>query len=557
MTDNPISGSHSYRDEHGRFVAQPSAPSQPISVEAEEIAQFCGRCGLPKGDFDIFCGRCSSPLLRRFRLVLTAEVFMFVAAAVLLALAHQGKLAAPFHFAPLVFLTQAIVLYFARLSLRQPRFVWLATIFVAFVASGLATVTPSDFLALVGPLYVSVGVIILWISRWHSSSRAAIMQTLWVATLFAGLSLSAFKGLEGTDRVLHPAERFSWVIERRQLMFAPFSLVAGLLFVLFATNRLLKILGVLLLLVSVIGIGLIIQLEILIQDTLPFPDIPFLYSHVVDELTSRLRQYTPWFGIAGLCVTLAIEAGLQVARRGIAVREDYFPNSRLSPPGLNHPSDQPLFLIPLVIMLRNAKRALVVFYNTLVSVVNLLTRSLVYMWQTIVLFLVSFFAEAKSSVSRLVEFAGSCLLRVVVPLFAVYVLATVCFDGNALIATHTFAPSVATAALVIWTGIQLVTALFASVLCYGNTPAKQVTETFARDLAVSVGYGIPLLLMCSLALTVASNAAKKSLELDLGFRFAHISWACLLVLLIGAMFLWGTRLVAVLRSFQKGTPPTV
>jgi len=452
----------------------------PEEQELEEIAQFCANCGSPKGEFSLFCPKCVRPLIRRFKYLFSLEILAFLVAAVLLSLADQQRLPQVFLYAPLLFLVQLLGLYFVRLSLRQRRFLVLLMTYLVFVLAALSGAGLKSVFASVAPLYLAIGVIILWGIRCSETGRWGYLQTLWVGVLFAGWSLGAFASLEGALQ--------SQVLDQRLLR-----VTSGL-----------------------------------------------------------LKYYTPWFGLAGLCVTLAIQAGLRVAQQGISVKEDYYPNARIKIPSMSEPIRQPLPVVPIVVLGRALKLALIVFYNTLVAVLNGLTRCLVFIWLLLTSFASSLVSESLACVKRLVSFVFLCLVRVVTPLFAVYLIAGISIDGSSLIRVHAFSPSWGTTGQVVWALVQLVIMILASVACFARIRLGPFLNSFLADLAAVFAYGILVLLACSLALTLGTMGVRGNLGVDLGFRFRYLSYGSLIVLVLGLIWLWRKVLIAKLRLLQRG-----
>ena len=76
-------------------------------------------------------------------------------------------------------------------------------------------------------------------------------------------------------------------------------------------------------------------------------------------------------------------------------------------------------------------------------------------------------------------------------------------------------------------------------------------ETFARDVAALFGYSIPVLLMCSAALTFGSWGVEEILGFNLGFNFSYLSYACAVVVGIGATVISWRRVLAIIRRRKQ------
>ena len=72
--------------------------------------------------------------------------------------------------------------------------------------------------------------------------------------------------------------------------------------------------------------------------------------------------YTPWVSLAGLSLTLAVEAAIQVASRGIVVKPDYFPDARIQPPDPVDTASYSLVVVPVVLLAYALCRAGIAFY---------------------------------------------------------------------------------------------------------------------------------------------------------------------------------------------------
>ena len=95
-------------------------------------------------------------------------------------------------------------------------------------------------------------------------------------------------------------------------------------------------------------------------------------------------------------------------------------------------------------------------------------------------------------------------------------------------------------------------ALFASVVCLWPKSLPPVfLETFLRDGAVLVAYGLPLLLVCTVALHFGGIATHKYFELDLPYHLGPFGWMTIGLLVLQQMLLMGVR-----RLFVSGLPAT-
>ena len=91
---------------------------------------------------------------------------------------------------------------------------------------------------------------------------------------------------------------------------------------------------------------------------------------------------------------------------------------------------------------------------------------------------------------------------------------------------------------------QILLAMLVCVVSFARTSTRRFVETYCRDLAALLGYAIPLLVMCSLALTLGTIAVRRGWGVDLRFQLSYLSWACLCVIIIGAMYVWRTNVRA-------------
>lgn len=256
-----------------------------------------------------------------------------------------------------------------------------------------------------------------------------------------------------------------------------------------------------------------------------------------------LSRYVPWFTLAGLCVTLAIQSGIRVAKLGVFVQKDYYPNARIA---LRRFAQGPGIPFPVLIasLIAHAlKRAGCSFYNALVTALNVMTRSLVFVWRIIQAFVVALVRELVEGIKRLVGFALLCVARIVLPLCAIYLAANASVESVGLIERHVFEATWITAAYVLWLGVHMLAFTFASVICFATVSVSECAESYVRDAAIVLGYGIPIFLLCSLALWLTTLGTRRYLELDLGFRFGQLSTVCLAVLILGAAFLSRSRLL--------------
>lgn len=248
--------------------------------ESGEIAQYCPRCGQSKGDFDVFCRRCMTPLVRRFRWLLPLQILLFVAAAVVLSLSLQGKLPHEFVHAPLVFIGQLVAFYLLRLSLRQRRFLIPLALYLVLLSTAFTRTNPSSIFVSLAPIYLAIGVIVLWYKHASRATYWGSLQELWLGLLIVGWSLAAFASFD------------QYVLSR------------------------------------------------------------FEHDKLVSLIRQALVQYTPWLSLAGLVITLAVRAGLQVASRGVFVKEDYYADARRSIPEAEQ-TEYPLLLLPVVLLARS------------------------------------------------------------------------------------------------------------------------------------------------------------------------------------------------------------
>jgi len=419
--------------------------------EMEEIAQFCGHCGQPKALFDVFCGECSKPLLRRFALILPAEIMFFLAAAVVLALAHAGIIPSLFRLAPLAFVVQFVVLYLVRLTLRQKRFLLLLGIYVILVGGGVASFSVPALFSSIAPLYLAIGVVVFWSMRIRYTNRWTYLQTLWVGLLITGLSFAAFANIEGV-----------------------------------------------------------------LQAQVPF-------TSIMSTSGSLLSKYTPWFTLAGFSITLAVQSGLRVSKQGVFVPKDFYPNARRSLPKFRQPANTPVPLIALSMAGHVARRAGFSFYNALVGALNTITRCLVFAWRVIQAFVVALVREIGESVKTIMVFAAMCVVRIALPLCAVYLAANVTVTAPDLLEAHAFAPTFGTTFGVIWAAINILAFTFVSILCFATISPKEFAETYVRDFSILVGYGVPLLLLCTTALWLGTLGTRRLLSIDLGYGIGHLS----------------------------------
>jgi len=452
--------------------------SQSESPERDEVAQFCSKCGQPKGPFDVFCGQCSKPLMRRFPIVLPGEILLFVGAGVMLSLAHHEVVPGIFRYVPLVFLVQCVVLYLLRLALRQRRFILLIGVYIAFVGIGIAGFSIPAFFVAIAPLFLGVGVIVLWSLRLRNGDVWGSMQTLWVALLITGLGLAVFTGSDSVLRAHFPSRNF---------------------------------------------------LEVLAQ---------------------FLNRHTAWFSLGGFVLTLATRSGVRVARQGVFVKKDYYPNARISLSPLDVPAKTAFPVVALTVLLHASKVLAYSLYNSLIAALNLVVRSLVFTWRVVQYFVIALVQEVPLGVKRLGSFAGLCVVRVLIPLCAIYLAASATIASSSLFEMHVFAPTWGTTLAIAWAGAHLLVFTFATVACFASVPVGKFAESYVRDFSILLGYGMPLLLLCSLSLWLASLGSRSLFQLDLGFRVRHFSFISLAVLVAGAIFLGRSHLKALALRWQ-------
>lgn len=443
--------------------------------EIEEVARFCRRCGTAKADFDVFCNECMSPLIRRFRFILPAEIVLFLASAVIMALAHFFRIPTMFRMAPLFFIGQLVLLYYLRASLRQKRFWVLIALYGLLVGSGVLGYGIHKTFAAIAPIYVAVGVAVLWGKEVSRANRWASMQTVWPGILVVGMCVCLLTRL---DSVLSP------LLETNSLFY---------------------------------------------------------------QIGNALGEYTPWLSLAGLSVTLAIRAGQEVGEHGVRVKSEFYPGMEKDFPTSPATGSEPLFAVPFIMFSWAWKKAVASFYNTMLRTLNFITRSIVFVWSLVKLFLVMLWREVAEMLVLQARYFLQIFGRVFVPLFSVYLAAKVSMQCNDVIEHHTFNPSVQTGLTLIWVSLQIVAALFFSVLGFARTSPQALLEGFSRDLAALVGYGIPVLLLCVMALFFGNKASQRYLGVDLDFQIGPVSWLCLTVLALGAAYLWRDRLLRILR----------
>lgn len=114
-----------------------------------------------------------------------------------------------------------------------------------------------------------------------------------------------------------------------------------------------------------------------------------------------------------------------------------------------------------------------------------------------------------------------------------------------------FEPTLTTSAYVLWLGVHVLAFTFASIICFATVSISEYAESYVRDSAIVLGYGIPIFLLCSTALWLSNLGTRRYLELDLGFRFRYLSLLSLLVLLVGAAFLCRSRLVQLAARLRR------
>lgn len=194
--------------------------------EAGEIGQHCRKCGAAKAEFDVFCNNCHSPLVRRFGLLLPFEILLFLGTAVVMAMVRQNRLPDWCGHAPLAFIVQAFSLYLIRLSLRQPRFLFILALYILFIGTLLAGIATEATLLEAAPLYVGLGTLVLWYSRRSSQTRHVSFQTFWVAFLVGVVGVGQF--LKATSAKYHVGGLKSLLPMQQSLLhYAPWLTLAG------------------------------------------------------------------------------------------------------------------------------------------------------------------------------------------------------------------------------------------------------------------------------------------------------------------------------------------
>lgn len=371
------------------------------------------------------------------------------------------------------------MLYLLRASLRQRRFIVLIALYSGLTLGYIAGISVPALFTSFAPLYLAVGVVILWATRIRESTRWEYLQTLWAGLLIAGVGFAVFASVNGV-----------------------------------------------------------------LQAQIP-------YQHYLRLVGNVLSKYAPWFSLAGLCVTLAIQSGIRVATIGVSVQKDYYPNARILLPKFTQPPGVPLPLLILSLVAHAFKRGGCSFYNALVGALNIITRSLVFAWRIVQSFVVVLLRELREGIKRLIGFALLCVVRVVLPLCAVYLAAHASAESVALIERHVFEPTLTTSAYVLWLGVHVLAFTFASIICFATVSISEYAESYVRDSAIVLGYGIPIFLLCSTALWLSNLGTRRYLELDLGFRFRYLSLLSLLVLLVGAAFLCRSRLVQLAARLRR------
>jgi hypothetical protein len=429
-------------------------------TEAEEVAQHCAKCGAAKAEFDLFCNNCHSPLLRRFGMVLSFEILLFLAAAVVIALVRQERLPVWLARAPGVFIFQAVGFYLLRLSLRQPRFLFILALYLVFIIIFFAGFGSRSMLLQAAPLYVGLGTFILWFRRRESQPRHVSIQTFWIAVL-----------------------------------------------------------------ITVVGIGQFLKLT---TQTATHPD------PMIAPLEKIFILYTPWLMLAGLAITFGIQSALRVSQRGIVVGK-YLQGARILP---GPRGSRSVLMLPLIA----ATRTLIAFYNAMIGVLALFIRAFVFILKFAQAYVIGLASEFLQMFRQVGRFVGVCITRVVLPLFLTAYLAQLTIQSDILIPAYLFGPT--------WHGAMMVTlqaalislALFACITCFARVSPPQFLETYSRDGAVIAGYGLPLLLLCTLALHAAGMATHKYLQFDLPYAVGPFGWVTVGLLGLAMLILLQRRI---------------
>jgi len=402
------------------------------------------------------------------------EVVLFLAAGVLISLADRGYIRDDFLDCALAFIGQMSLLYLMRLSLRQIRFVALMGAFLGMLVAHFASASITEVFVFVAPLYLSLGVVLLWVFRLKDRGCLDSIQASWVALVIVALGLTTFA-------------RGGGVLQAR-----------------------------------------------------------FQEESFMRFLRDARMDYAPWLALAGLSATLATHSSFRAARGGISVRDDYYSEARITLRSSTELNDVPPFFGPLVVVWRVFVRVVVSFYNALISTLNFVTRCVMFVKGITQAFVVTFVRELEGTIQEVVSFVFWSAVRVAAPFFAISSILFVVDGAREHVRTHLFSPTIDSTKDVLWMGLQVAIAMLVAVLCFARVAARQIIETYLRDLAALLGYAIPLLMMSSLALMLTTMAVKRAWDVDLRFHFSYLSWGCLCAVGLGALLVWVTRMRAVL-----------